>query len=192
LNTLSYGLLSILTVHPYSGYDLMLKIHQFWQAKHSQIYPLLAELEREGLVQYELVQQSNKPDKKVYSITELGEAAVKSWLKEPTAEPVTRDEFTLKLFCISISDPASAKQLLLEREAMYRNKVSKLENALDQLRDITNVKLDNIGPHSKYFGAYILIQRSIMTAKTNLEWCEWVLQTWMSPEIKPATDESPE
>jgi hypothetical protein len=42
LNTLSFGLLSLLNKNSRTGYELMRQIHLFWQVKHSQIYPLLA------------------------------------------------------------------------------------------------------------------------------------------------------
>jgi DNA-binding PadR family transcriptional regulator len=158
----------------------MLKIHLFWQAKHSQIYPLLAELEKDGHVQFELVEQTNKPDKKVYSITNTGEAAVRQWLSEPTADPITRDEFTLKLYCIWISDPDTAKKLLADRTAMYEAKLTKLENRMEQLRVIVGGDLGAITLHSPYFGAYTLVQRGIMYTRTNIEWCGWVTRTWLS------------
>lgn len=184
LNTLSYGLLSILTVAPCSGYDLMLNIHLFWQAKHSQIYPLLAELERQGLVEFELVEQTNKPDKKVYSITESGEAAVRSWIPQPTADPVTRDEFTLKLFCVWISDPQSARQLLLERETMYRNKMCRLEKSMAKIHGMVEEGSEYLQMNSRYFGAYALVQRGLMLTRTNLEWIEWMLQILGNSEGK--------
>src|SRR6266540_3339697 len=98
MNTLSYGLLCLLTRGSRSGYELMQQIEPFWQANHSQIYPLLAMLEKEGLVQFQLVPQSDKPDKKVYSITSQGEATLQSWIIEPTDGPVIRDELILKTY----------------------------------------------------------------------------------------------
>jgi DNA-binding PadR family transcriptional regulator len=91
MNTLSYGLLSLLSHSPLSGYDLMLRIQPFWPAKHSQIYPLLANLEKEEQVTFELVAQSDKPDKKVYSITNKGIDSLREWLSVPASDPVMRD-----------------------------------------------------------------------------------------------------
>lgn len=64
MNILSYGLLGLLTREESSGYDLMLKIQPHWQAKHSQIYPLLSKMENDELLASRWVQQSDKPDKK--------------------------------------------------------------------------------------------------------------------------------
>src|SRR5947209_1196915 len=86
INTLSYGLLSLLTQKPCTGYDLMGKINLFWPAGHGQIYPLLAKLEQDGLITFERVEQTEKPDKKVYTLTDKGGDALKMWLTSPTAE----------------------------------------------------------------------------------------------------------
>ena len=67
MNILSYGLLGLLTREESSGYDLMLKIQPHWQAKHSQIYPLLSKMENDELLSSRWVQQSDKPDKNVCS-----------------------------------------------------------------------------------------------------------------------------
>jgi PadR family transcriptional regulator AphA len=97
MNTLSYGLLSLLTLHPASGYDLMLRLQLFWPANHSQIYPLLAKLEESGYVGYDVIPQSDKPDKKVYAITDTGKAVLKEWISAPTAANwLTKDELALK------------------------------------------------------------------------------------------------
>lgn len=104
MNTLAYGLLGLVARTPSSGYDLMLQLQPYWQAKHSQIYPLLAKLEQDGYLQLTRVHQTDRPDKKVYSITEKGEIALKLWLAEPTAEPVVRDELVLKACCLPFTD----------------------------------------------------------------------------------------
>jgi len=49
----------------------------FWQARHSQIYPELARLEEKGLVTHQVVEQQDRPDKKVYSVTDSGLDALK-------------------------------------------------------------------------------------------------------------------
>ncbi|WP_152619309.1 PadR family transcriptional regulator [Cohnella kolymensis] len=133
MNTLSYGLLSFLTQSSFSGYDLMLKIQPFWPAKHSQIYPLLANLEKEEYVRYEHVAQSDKPDKKVYSLTEKGTQALQQWLAEPASDPVTRDELMLKAYCLSLVEPRIARKLFTGRLEHYRAKMRSFEEKITQL-----------------------------------------------------------
>jgi PadR family transcriptional regulator AphA len=176
MNTLSFGLLSLLTINNYTGYDLMLKIQLFWQANHSQIYPLLASLEKGGLVQFEEVAQSDKPDKKIYSITEKGRNEVKLWIAQPTAEPVLRDELMLKAYCISIVEADTIQTLFKEREFCYLENLTKYKihfEALNQGISEGNEKLDI---HSTKFGLYIILKKKIMNIENNLEWCRWVME----------------
>ena len=56
---LAYALLGMLARKPCSGYELMKLLKLFWQAQHSQIYPLLAKLEKEGLVDV----RADRPDR---------------------------------------------------------------------------------------------------------------------------------
>jgi PadR family transcriptional regulator AphA len=174
MNTLSFGLLCILATHNYTGYELMLKIQPFWQAKHSQIYPLLAALEKDGLVQYEEVVQSDKPDKKIYSITEKGKSELKQWIAQPSAEPVTRDELMLKAYCISIVDVDVIHTLFDEREQMYNEKLKKYRNYCDNLNQKIENGNEKIDFSSPKFGFYIVLKKAIMNTEVNLEWCQWV------------------
>jgi PadR family transcriptional regulator AphA len=175
MNTLSFGLLCILATHNYTGYDLMLKIQPFWQAKHSQIYPLLAKLEKEGLVQFVLVQQSDKPDKKIYSITDKGLDELKEWMTQPTCEPVTRDEMKLKAYCISIVDDAVMKTLFAERECINREKLKKYKKHFDELLQKASDGKESLDRHSPKFGLYIILKKAIMNLEVDLEWCRWVI-----------------
>jgi PadR family transcriptional regulator AphA len=174
MNTLSFGLLGLLARQPCSGYDLMQRMQPFWPTKHSQIYPLLAKLESEGYVEYTVVVQKDKPDKKVYSITEQGLFAVQEWMTEPVPDPVTRDELSLKSYCISLIEPAAAIPLFEKRIAYHRDKWERCERLLADLQQRVGEALEN--PAQQEFGDYILLLRGISHAKANIEWCEQVME----------------
>jgi PadR family transcriptional regulator AphA len=176
MNTLSYGLLSLLSKNSCSGYDLMLRIQPFWPAKHSQIYPLLAQLEKEEFVQFELITQSDKPDKKVYSVTDKGFSALQQWLAEPTTDPVTRDELLLKTFCLSLVDANTARCLFLKRLEYYELRLLMYNDKIINLLRRGGMEADDIPPFSSpFFGPYVLLQKAVVSCTTNKEWCEWVL-----------------
>lgn len=177
MNTLSYGLLSILSQASFSGYDLMLKTQPFWPAKHSQIYPLLASLEKEEYVRFEHVAQIDRPDKKVYSLTEKGKQALREWLREPAADPVTRDELMLKAYCLSYTDPEGATRLFAARLEYYRKKLRRHEETACRLREQGDFPPDGTAPpfESKRFGTYVLLEKALRTARLNIEWTEWAL-----------------
>lgn len=64
MNTLSYGLLALLSANSLSGYELTQNIKPLWRAGHSQIYPLLMSMEQQGYITFKLIEQTDKPDKK--------------------------------------------------------------------------------------------------------------------------------
>ena len=58
MGTLKYAILGLLNRKSMTGYDLSKEfettLFEFWNAKHSQIYPELKSLSEKGLVQYEV------------------------------------------------------------------------------------------------------------------------------------------
>jgi DNA-binding PadR family transcriptional regulator len=63
-----------------------------------QVYTSLERLEREGLVAHRVVSQEERPDKKVFSLTESGERALVAWLALPSPLSLDlRNETLLKL-----------------------------------------------------------------------------------------------
>jgi PadR family transcriptional regulator AphA len=100
--TTEYAVLGMLAAGPGSGYDLKKRIEgsvaHFWQESYGQIYPILARLAAEGLVDRRLERQKGKPDRQVYSITQTGLERLGRWLAEPAKEESFRSEFLLKIF----------------------------------------------------------------------------------------------
>ena len=111
-NTLRYILLGLLSKKKMTGYELNQsfknEIGEFWQAKHSQIYPELAKMEEQGIIQHQVEITGEKLEKKVYELTEEGKEQLAEWIHTPTNElPVNRDEFVLKLYFVKdVNDPA--------------------------------------------------------------------------------------
>lgn len=92
--------LSILYEGEATGYEIRRlcvegECSYFVEASFGSIYPALARLEDEGLVTSRTEQQSGKPAKKVYSITEQGRAAFADELAGPLGEDVFRSPFLL-------------------------------------------------------------------------------------------------
>ena len=85
--SLSYGLLGLLEYSSKTGYDLAKlfgeTINKFWHAHSSQIYRELNRMEEKGWVVSESVIQEGKPNKRLYSITEEGQAVFNEWMNTP-------------------------------------------------------------------------------------------------------------
>lgn len=100
---LKYALLGFLNYSSMSGYELKqymdVSTSNFWNAKLSQIYTVLKALEEDKLITSTIHPQEDKPDKRIYTITEEGKSDLLSWLNEPQTEQTPpKNTFLLKLF----------------------------------------------------------------------------------------------
>lgn len=189
MNTLSYGLLGFLANESMSGYDLTIRMNLFWHTRHSHIYPLLAKLEEDGYVEFILINQSGKPDKKVYTSTKKGLEATKKWLEENTADPITKDEMLLKTYCLHILDEDMAKKLLKEREEMYHKKFITYQNKIDALKEEGGKKLNTT--NSGYFSRFVILNKILGDAKWGMEWCQWLYSLYNNGNITNIFEENP-
>ncbi|WP_223066169.1 PadR family transcriptional regulator [Paenibacillus caui] len=173
MNSLSYALLAMLVRKPCSGYELAKIMEVFWQAKHSQIYPLLAKLEEEALLTAENVEQTGKPNKKIYYITDAGKEILKKWISKAPSPPVTRDEFLIKAFLIPLSDKSTIERLFRDRILLYETKAEARQRKLETIREEGHGTMP--GPEHSEFGRYIVHQRKLQLEEAEIAWCKWVL-----------------
>jgi DNA-binding PadR family transcriptional regulator len=175
-STLGYALLGLLARGAQSGYDLAQGLKDpvafFWSASHSQIYPELARLEDLGLVQYTVVPQSDRPDKKVYALTNAGHSSLKTWLEGEQDVPKKRDELVLKAYSIWLSDPAAAARLMREHAHAHATQRAEFERRLARLEVQHGHELWQ--PGSPWFGVHAVLRRGIGFEREYAEWCEWV------------------
>ncbi len=109
---LGYAILGLLSIRPMSGYDIkkhfQRSLNLLWNAPLTQIYPTLRQLEAQGLVEGELTVQDNRPNKRVFRLTEGGHATLVDWLRQPSELRVLRHEYLSKLFLLNLVAPAEA------------------------------------------------------------------------------------
>ena len=83
---LSHAILAALLSQSCSGYDLVKRFNKsvqcFWSASHQQIYKALAKLEADALVSFEKIEQENRPNKKLYSVTDKGRQHLQAWIAQ--------------------------------------------------------------------------------------------------------------
>lgn len=107
----TFAVLGQLAHGPASGYDIQSRLRataaHFWHAAYSQIYAELRRLEELGYATDESVVQSGRPNKRVYTITAPGRAALAAWLELPWGLAHIRDESLLKLMLADDMDPSS-------------------------------------------------------------------------------------
>ncbi|MFC4811117.1 PadR family transcriptional regulator [Paenibacillus sp. GCM10023250] len=185
---LAYALLSMLARKSCSGYELTKLLQVFWQAQHSQIYPLLAKLEKEGLVTFELIGQTGKPDKKLYSITDAGIERLRAWIKEqPPSDILERDEFLIKIYAIGLMDPETGRQLFLERREALLARMARMREGMRDMEADEDPPVADIA--SKQFGRYLLYERRMRLLQEEVDWIEWALPLFRPSSAQPRRED---
>jgi PadR family transcriptional regulator, regulatory protein AphA len=103
--------LGYLSTKEATGYEIKKDFEEglfshFIEASYGSIYPSLNQLALEGHVTVREEEQSGKPDKKVYAITEAGHAALAKWLAVTPARDKYKSEFLFQMLLQHYISPA--------------------------------------------------------------------------------------
>jgi PadR family transcriptional regulator, regulatory protein AphA len=111
-NRTKQALLGFLSWRPMSGYELRkviaASISNFWSESYGQIYPILRQLEREGLAARSSRMTAGGRPRCTYRITGRGRAELSRWLAEPVEPRPKRNELLLKVFFAMHGTPDAA------------------------------------------------------------------------------------
>jgi DNA-binding PadR family transcriptional regulator len=176
VTTLGYAILGLLAREALSGYDLRGRMRGrvgfFWEARHSQIYPELARLEEGGFVTHRVVEQKDRPDKKVHEITASGLDALREWVTEPPAGRAARDELVLKAYSSWLAEPGAAISLFRDQGRRHEERLLEYEGIRGWMEQEWGKDLSR--PDSPRFASYAALQRGIIYERGYVEWCRWV------------------
>lgn len=128
---LAQAILAALIDSPCSGYDLAKQfdgsVGFFWKASHQQIYRELSKLETQGWISSETIPQSGRPDKKLYSVTQVGKEQLVEWMAQPSEPTAGKEDILVKLFAgyhapreTILEELQRHRQAHLERLALYQ------------------------------------------------------------------------
>ena len=99
---LKHGILGLLNYGDMTGYEIReifnKSLNFFWQAQSSQIYRELRTLEKNGWITIATVEQSERPNKNVCSITANGRIELLSWLSTQNPIGDTRVPLLMQVF----------------------------------------------------------------------------------------------
>ncbi|GAB3112766.1 PadR family transcriptional regulator [Aestuariicella hydrocarbonica] len=122
--SLKHAVLALLEAEEGSGYDLMkrfqARLGYFWNASHQQIYQQLKKMHSEQLISLAVETQSDKPDRKVYSITPKGCRDLQQWLAEPVKPNKINDALLVKLYAGELAEPASLQAEIARHRTIHR------------------------------------------------------------------------
>jgi PadR family transcriptional regulator AphA len=165
--SLRHALLGALADRPRTGYALWKHFEQSlayaWPARHSQIYPELARLLNEGLIE----QVGTGPrGSRTYAVTKAGVAEVKRWLRETEPVRATRDEAGLRIFFLWLLEPEERVRFLEEELRIHRAKLAEYE----LIRDT------NQWVRTKERAFRIALELGIQRRRAAVRWAEWALE----------------
>jgi DNA-binding PadR family transcriptional regulator len=117
--SLRHSVLGLLMIQPSTGYELAQRfdrtLRNAWHASHSQIYPELARLQEEGMV--EVVGEGARRSR-TYAATERGRQELVRWMTEGEPVRTQRNETAVRWFLLALVPPEE-RRAPIEREIAY-------------------------------------------------------------------------
>lgn len=160
-----------------SGYDLAkgfdASVANFWMATPQQLYRELEKMEQDGLITARLIQQERRPNKRLFSPTEAGLAALHGFTAEPARPTAIRDELMVKVQAVDIGDAPAVQASIAEQSEWSRTKLARYEKLRARLLDGRSEAeylacAERIGP-------YLTLLRGISFEQENIRWAELAL-----------------
>lgn len=160
-------ILGFLVEKPMSGYDIkqMMEnsVSYFFDASYGAIYPALKRMEKEKLIEKEVVQQDGKPNKNLFVITESGKEAFQTYMDSPLSPTLIRSDLLMRIFFGRHTNVAKITEWLhIEKE--------KAQAQLENLSKISDM-YPEMERHKK-----ITLLYGMDEAKFTLSWIEKELQ----------------
>jgi DNA-binding PadR family transcriptional regulator len=107
-----------------------------WQIGRSQLYAQLKQLEEDGLVIAGIEPQANRPDRKVYNLTDRGRQVFLDWVQSPTPYlRYLRVEFLARLYFFQKLSLPGFHRLVDEQQAVCREQAARFEELAARAED---------------------------------------------------------
>ena len=178
-NRTRQALLGFLSWGPQTGYGLRKvidgSVSNFWTESYGRIYPMLKELEEEGLATSVERQTPGGRPTKTYSITERGRAELAAWLDDEPAPPSRRNEMLLKLFFAARAEGNSHRAMI---ENFRAEKLEDLERYAETRQELEEA--DTPPPDMKYW--MMTLRYGELEAETHVKWADEVLKEFESED----------
>ncbi len=181
--SLDHAILGFLRYGPLSGYDLKerfdLSVRHFWPADQSQIYRILAKLDEQGYTRVKVVEQENRPDRKVYAITKAGRKELHRWLTSPLEADDRRSASLVQVFfCGELAD----EEIL----GIFRRAAEQCRAGLDALRQVparAHRFTEEIKDPREEWCWFLTLECGIRMTEAKLAWIEGVIARIEKGEI---------
>ncbi|WP_264077737.1 PadR family transcriptional regulator [Mycolicibacterium houstonense] len=155
-----------------SGYDLAkgfdASVANFWMATPQQLYRELDRMAADGLITARLVEQDRRPNKRLYSLTDDGRAALLEFTAIPPKPGAIREDLLVQIQAVDSGNVEAVRAALAERLDWATAKLARYRRAQDHLlagrtEEAFLAEADRIGP-------YLTLLRGIRFEEENIDW----------------------
>ena len=172
--SLDYILLGLLR-EPASGYDLKAvfdeRIHYFWPAELSQVYPAMQRLEDNGLLRSREAPAKRGPRRRVYQTTAAGHRVLRQWLDESPELGDERIGFLAKVYLMDeLRDLSKTRQYFRELREICATRLEELQ-AIERGWAAQD-------PHypdalsARMFHVSLTLRKGLSSLATHVKWCD--------------------
>jgi DNA-binding PadR family transcriptional regulator len=166
-------LLALLSAEPSYGYQLRARLQLALgplaeSLNAGQVYVTLGRLEKSGLLSSERVEQSERPDRRAYALTESGRARVGEWLADTSWPKPAPADFHLKLVAAAAARLADPVRLVdAQRHAVLASLAEAQRAALAE-------------PEESVAG--LLLEGVVLRLQADVRWLEACAGFWSAKE----------
>lgn len=166
-------LLALLAAEPSYGYQLRARLQLALgplaeSLNAGQVYVTLGRLEKSGLLSSERVEQSERPDRRAYALTESGRARVGEWLADTSWPKPAPADFHLKLVAAAAARMADPVRLVdAQRHAVLASLAEAQRAALAE-------------PEESVAG--LLLEGVVLRLQADVRWLEACAGFWSAKE----------
>jgi PadR family transcriptional regulator, regulatory protein AphA len=183
---LEYAILGFLSYKPLSGYDLKKifdnSVQHFWSADQAQIYRTLVRLAESGLAKVEVVEQSQRPDRKVYHITPAGREELLRWLSSPVPSQPSHMAALVQIF---FAGQLSDEQLLTKFEQIAGFSRAVLAT-YQQIPAVIGAYAQDFANPREAFCWHLTLELGLRSIQAQLEWAESVIERIKKQQVPAA------
>jgi len=160
-----------------SGYDLAksfdASVANFWTATPQQLYRELERLAADGLIEARVVEQERRPNKRMFSLTDAGRAALREFTAKAPKPSTIRDELLIKVNAVDAGDAAAVRDAVTEQLRWATEKLARYERM--RIRMLAGRSEDEFVAGTDRIGPYLTLLRGISFEQENVRWAEQAL-----------------
>lgn len=172
-NKTRYAILGVISMKPSSGYDIKKfcdkTISHFWNENFGHIYPVLSQLEKEGLII--LSDSSEGSKRKIYEITGKGKKEFCEWLMQPFEPQPPRSEMLLKLSFGNYIPKEKVIEMVKEVKNIHESRLMEYKQMEESFLSDENAK-----KHPQYAYWLAPLRYGIIASEAALKWCEETIE----------------